>query len=559
MNRQMIIAAAIMGAGFMGKAAASPVPQAPEAVRAPAGHELSLVLYATGVQVYECAQQDADAFAWKFKGPVADLTDRAGKPMGRHYGGPTWESQDGSKVVARVSARADAADSRAIPLLLLEARSTGGPGMLAGVRSIQRLDTVGGTAPAQGCNRESLAREARVPYTATYYFYSKPRVATTSAAQVCEWNGKLNQAITEAKMGTPPAIRVSALVQTAVHEAVSNAARAGASVEAAMAVAHGTVLAKVIPVQQAAVAAAQEAALARIAEGAAKAAGVKIGEEAARAVLAARADDMPGGGDDYRPYAGAGAYVPTASPAVPKWGQRKPWLMGNAAQFRPAAPPALTSAAWQRDYDEVKSVGARNSSTRTPEQTEIARFWEYSLPAIYFGAACSMASKPGRDAVANSRMLAAAAQAMDDALIAVFDAKYHYGFWRPVTAIRNGDLDGHAGTERQGDWAPLIDAPMHPEYPSGHSILAASVGAVLASEFGGEGAGPLATSSPTAKGAMRKWSTIADFVREVSSARVYAGIHFRTATEVGAEMGGRIGSLAASATRASVASATSQR
>jgi hypothetical protein len=517
MNKQMIIAAAIMGAGYMGVPSASPVPQAPEAVRAPAGQQLSLVLYAAGVQLYECAQgRDADTFAWKFKGPLADLTDKAGKPMGKHYGGPTWETSDGSKVVAKVSARADAADSRAIPLLLLEAPTPGTPGMLGGVRSIQRLDTVGGTAPAHGCNRESASREARVPYTATYYFYSEPRVAMTSAAQVCEWNARLGQAITEAKMGTPPAIRVSALVQTAVHEAVANAVRSNASVEAAMAVAHGTVLAKVIPAQQAATAAAQEAALAQIAEGAAKAAGVKIGEEAARAVMAARADEMPAGADEYRPYAQAGIYVPTASPAVPLWGRRKPWLMGNAAQFRPAAPPALNTATWERDYDEVKSVGARSSTVRTAEQTEIARFWEYSLPSIYFGAACSMANRPGRDAVANARLLAAAAQAMDDSLIAVFEAKYHYNFWRPSTAIRNGDLDGNARTERQADWSPLIDAPMHPEYPSGHSILASSVGAVLAAEFGGMEAGPLATLSPSAKGATRKWKSVRAFVRQAS-------------------------------------------
>ena len=241
MNKPMIIAAAIMGAGYLNLAPASPAPNAPEAVRAPAGQELSLVLYAAGVQVYECAQgKDADTFTWKFKGPIADLTDRSGKPMGRHYGGPTWETSDGSKVVAQVSARADAADSRSIPLLLLEAPTPGSAGMLAGVRSVQRLDTTGGTAPAQGCNRESVSREARVPYTATYYFYSAPRMAVTSAAQVCEWNAKLGQAIAEARMGTPPAIRVSALVQTAVHEAVSNAARANASIDAPLAGAHAT-------------------------------------------------------------------------------------------------------------------------------------------------------------------------------------------------------------------------------------------------------------------------------------------------------------------------------
>ncbi|HEX5129379.1 MAG TPA: vanadium-dependent haloperoxidase, partial [Usitatibacter sp.] len=267
----------------------------------------------------------------------------------------------------------------------------------------------------------------------------------------------------------------------------------------------------------------------------------------------------PAGADEYRPSAHAGVYVPTANPAVPMWGKRKPWLMGNAAQFRPAAPPALASAAWQRDYDEVKSLGARNSVARSPEQAEIARFWEYSLPSIYFAASCSMAGKPGRDAVSNARMLAAAAQAMDDSLIAVFEAKYHYNFWRPTTAIRNGDLDGNAATERQGDWTPLIDVPMHPEYPSGHSILAASVGAVLAAEFGGMEAGPLAASSPSAKGAVRKWNTIADFVNEVSAARVYAGIHFRTATTVGAEMGAKIGTLAARETKASLASVAAAR
>ena len=173
MNKQMIIAAAIMGAGYMGGVSGAPVPQAPEAVRAPAGQELSLVLYATGVQVYECAQgQDANSFAWKFKGPVADLADKSGKPMGTHYGGPTWETPDGSKVMAKVSARADAADARSIPLLLLEATSTSGSGMLGAVRSIQRLETVGGAAPTQGCSKETVSQEARVPYSATYYFYS---------------------------------------------------------------------------------------------------------------------------------------------------------------------------------------------------------------------------------------------------------------------------------------------------------------------------------------------------------------------------------------------------
>ena len=151
---------------------------------------------------------------------------------------------------------------------------------------------------------------------------------------------------------------------------------------------------------------------------------------------------------------------------------------------------------------------------------------------------------PGREVAQNARLFAAVAQAMDDAMIAVFDAKYHYNFWRPATAIRNGDIDGNAATEREGSWAPLIDAPMHPEYPSGHSILAAAVCAVLEAEIGDGPIPVLTTNSPTANGAARRWTSTDDFVREVSEARIYAGIHYRSATEVGAAMGRRIGELA---------------
>ena len=142
-------------------------------------------------------------------------------------------------------------------------------------------------------------------------------------------------------------------------------------------------------------------------------------------------------------------------------------------------------------------------------------------------------------------MFAAVAQAMDDALISVFDAKYQYNFWRPATAIRNGDIDGNAATEREAAWSPLVDVPMHPEYPSGHAILAGAVGAVVKAEVGGGRMPVLSTSSPSAKGATRSWTSVDDFVREVSDSRVYAGIHFRTAIDVGAAMGKRIGETTA--------------
>src|SRR2546425_668032 len=127
-------------------------------------------------------------------------------------------------------------------------------------------------------------------------------------------------------------------------------------------------------------------------------------------------------------------HVPTLLPAVPNWGKRKPWVMASGDQFRPAAPPKLTSETWTRDYNEVKAIGSKTSTHRTAEQTAVAKFWEATAPAVYWPVARSVASIPGRDVTANARLLALAGMAMDDGLIAVFDAKYTYNFWRPITA-----------------------------------------------------------------------------------------------------------------------------
>ena len=363
------------------------------------------------------------------------------------------------------------------------------------------------------------------------------------ADAITDWNQTCGTLIAEAKIGTPPAIRIMAVVQTAARDAVEAAQRRRASVDAAIAAAHRASLSRLLPAQQASIDAAHQAALASIADGPAKADGIAAGEAAANAVLAARADDVivP---EAYRPHATAGAYVPTAAVAVPQWSHRKPWLLASAAQFRPAPPPSLNSANWARDFNEVKDFGGRTSTRRSTEQTEAARFWDYSLPAIYHGVVRSVALGPQRDVAANARLFATVAQAMDDALIAVFDAKYHYTFWRPVTAIRNADQDGNDATQREPAWASLIDAPMHPEYPSGHSILAATVATVLNAEMKGAARQVLSTSSPTAKGATRRWASPEEFVREVSDARIHGGIHFRSATEAGEAMGRRIGELA---------------
>lgn len=372
---------------------------------------------------------------------------------------------------------------------------------------------------------------------------------------ITDWNTMAGDIVVESKLGTPPAVRVMAVAQTAVYSAVSGitqshprgappAGTQGASVDAAVAAANRTVLVRLLPNQQASIDAAYQAALATIPEGQAKAAGLVAGERAALAVLAQRANDAVVTVETYRPHTTAGAYVPTASPAGPQWPERTTRLMTSAAQFRPGPPPPLTSAAWARDYNEVKEIGGKGSIRRSAEQTEIARFWEYSLPPIYYGVVRSVASQPGRDVTRNARLFAVVAQAMDDAMISVFDSKYQYNFWRPATAIRNGDIDGHDATQRDASWTPLIEAPMHPEYPSAHAILAATLGSVLMADVGDEPMPVLTTSSPTAKGAARRWTSVDDFVREVADSRIYAGIHYRTSTETGAAMGRSIGELA---------------
>src|SRR4029453_1090123 len=163
---------------------------------------------------------------------------------------------------------------------------------------------------------------------------------------------------------------------------------------------------------------------------------------------------------------------------------RKPWLLDRADQFRPGPPPTLTSAVWARDYNETKELGGKNSTRRTAEQTAIARFWEATLPPIYLGVVRSVATLPGREVTQNARLFAAVTQATDDAYIAIFDAKYHYNFWRPITAIRNGDIDGNDATDRDPAWLPFIDTPMHPEYPCAHCIVSATVATVLLAEIG---------------------------------------------------------------------------
>ena len=406
----------------------------------------------------------------------------------------------------------------------------------------------------------SIKPPARIPCVLfTALLFTAP-TSPARADAVTAWNARANAIIVDARLGTPPAVRLMAIVQTAVHDAVrevdqratsGNAAAPArsAALDAAVAAANRAVLTRAMPSQQASIQSVYQAALAGIADGPGRDAGVAAGERAAAAVFAARADDGAAAPESYRPHTTAGVYVPTLVPAVTQWPTRRPWILDKASQFRPGPPPSLKSTLWARDFNEIRMLGAKDSAHRTAEQTEIARFWEFSLPAIYHGVMHAVAAMDGRDAVRNARLFAVVSQAMDDAMISVFDAKYHYQFWRPVTAIRNADIDGNDATVRDASWMPLIDTPLHPEYPCAHCILAATVGTLVKADVGSGPAPVLSTASPSARGATRRWADADALMREVADARIYDGVHYRTSTEVGLAMGRRIGELAAARLR----------
>jgi PAP2 superfamily len=375
---------------------------------------------------------------------------------------------------------------------------------------------------------------------------------------VTDWNLKAGEIVAAHQPG-PSGSATMALVQTAVYDAVNAVTRRypkavsptlnpapGTSIEAAIAAANRTVLLKLAPSQERAIEAAYQAALGRVADGPGKADGVALGEQAVTELIARRAV-KPADTVYYRPVTRPGMYVPTV---VPLNGDAVPvtlcWVLDRVDQFRPGPPPELTSAVWTRDYNEVKAMGARSGSRRTPEQTNIARFWTTVGPAVYFPLARSLATQPGREVTRNARFLAVFAQVGVDAIDAVFDAKYTYQFWRPFTAIRNGDQDGNDATERDASWLPFIDTPMHPEYPCAHCTAAGAYGAVLQAEIGTEPAPPLSSVSPTLPGATRTWVSVSAFVQEVSNARIYDGVHYRNSAEVGTALGRQVGELAVS-------------
>ncbi|HEY2533581.1 MAG TPA: vanadium-dependent haloperoxidase [Xanthobacteraceae bacterium] len=370
---------------------------------------------------------------------------------------------------------------------------------------------------------------------------------------IVDWNEWTIDFIVSHKMPPPPAERLLAMTHAAMFDAVNSiehkyrpyltelSASATTSKEAAAAAAAGTVLAGANPAAQPEWKAALAAYLAAIPESAAKAEGINLGEAVAARMLAARADDGANAPDVYRPRTAPGVYVPTVTPLATHWPGVKPFALTSASQFRPPAPVPLDSAEWAANYNEIKELGGNASSKRSARQTEDARFWLAVDGRVYYPLISTLAEEKKLNLIDCARLFALTALARADGLIAVFDAKYHYEFWRPVTAIRNGDIDGNPATERDAAWQPFDATPMHPEYPCAHCIESAAVAGVVQTVFGTADIPEVSITSPTAPGVIHHWTNVHAFADEVAQARIWAGFHYRFSTRVGQDMGYKIG------------------
>ena len=380
-------------------------------------------------------------------------------------------------------------------------------------------------------------------------------LASTSRADVImDWNARADSIATDKRLLPPVHGRVLAIMHVAMFEAVNAIERRyvpyrlnlvadrKTSGEVAAAVAGRDVLVDLYPDQKSGLDALLAETLNRVQEGPAKERGIILGRKAAAGILELRSADGGDVSESYRPVAQPGVYVPTTLPAASTVSGFTPWVMSSAAQFRPLGPPALTSDTWTRDLNEIREIGGLNSKTRIAEQTDIGKFWFLTGARTYNPIVQQVAQHRKMDLLDCARLYALASMAAEDAFIAVFDAKYTFNFWRPVTAIRNADQDGNSATPRDATWLPLGDTPMHPEYPCAHCITSAAVAEVLRGVVG-EDVGEIAVTSQTAPGVVRRWTRLDDYRDEVSNARVWAGFHYRFSTEVGKDMGKKIGEL----------------
>lgn len=374
---------------------------------------------------------------------------------------------------------------------------------------------------------------------------------------VQDWNIIMQSAVN----GQAPFIqaRYAAITQLAVFEAVATitkeyrpylgtiGAPAGASAEAAVVTAAHAVLKNYFPTN-AALDAARTSSLAQIPDGPAKAAGMTVGENAAAVILFLRSSDGSTPAAFHAPPNSPTAGQWLSTPSCPAtggtflhWAKLKPFVLRSADQFRLDAPPALTSARYTKDYNEVKAVGAANSTLRSQDRSDVARYYGATSPvAVWNPVARQLSTAAGNSLPENARVFALLNMALSDAAVAVFDSKYEYKFWRPETAIRGGQTDENTRTDGDPSFTPLITAPCFPGFPSAHAGLSGAAREVLEQLYGAQ-RHSLTLSNPAVAGVTLQYRKLKEITDDIDDARVYGGIHFRFDQEEGAELGRRVG------------------
>ncbi len=384
-----------------------------------------------------------------------------------------------------------------------------------------------------------------------------PGVAGADA--VTDWSDIAQTAIvTNAGRPAPAAVVDAAYVFATVYDAVNaidgrfsvfavspSNASPQASQEAAVVAAAHHVLKTFFPSQQAFLDTAYAASLARIPLGSTRDQGVAIGVEVATAFLALRANDGRNAVVAYTFGSGPGVYQltpgapePPASPLTPWIAQMKPFTLISPSQFRADGPPHLTSAQWAEDFNEVKVMGALNDSERTTNQTEIGRFYQENPAAQLIRNFRNFAAAQPLSLADRARLLAALHITTADAVIACFDSKYFFNFWRPVTAIRAADTDDNEATEPDPGWLSLVPTPNHPEYPAAHGVVSTAYAEALRHFFGTKKVTITLTSTIT--GTAHTFHSTDDIIKEIIVARIYGGMHYRTSGVHGSVIGKKV-------------------
>jgi hypothetical protein len=379
--------------------------------------------------------------------------------------------------------------------------------------------------------------------------------ATVRADVVTDWNVITVQAAAAAGIIPQRQQRVVAMVHVAVHDAVNAVAphykryavrvrAAHASIEAAAVQAAYGVLIRLLPAQAATLDAARSASLSKIPDGPAKESGVAVGDTVAARIVLLRSTDGSDVDGTYTFGTGPGEYQATpptfANPAAPALRFVTPFVLKRGSQFRTEGPPSLDSDEWADDFNEAKRLGSVDSSDRTEEQTTIALCGAEPPLPMWNRVARSVSAQKNTGLVENARLFALMNLAMFDATIAIWDSKYTYRFWRPVTAIRVADTDGNDSTDADPAWTPLRPTPLHPEYPSAHSGVSNAAARVLTSFFGKDV--PFSTSTSTCPaGVVRTYDNFQAMADEVGESRIYIGFHFRSAVRDGTHLGRQVG------------------